>query len=54
VSLLIEAEASGSLGIRMRKIKVKLIRCQIVKRLVGVFAVVMLEPLPKPGSYLIQ
>jgi hypothetical protein len=49
VSLLIEAEASGCLGKRMRKVVIDLIRCQIVKNLVGAFTVVMLEPLPKPG-----
>jgi hypothetical protein len=47
---LIEAEASGSLGKRMRKIEINLIRGQIVKSLLGAFTVVMFEPLPKPVS----
>ena len=43
----IENEASGSLGKRMRKIEVNLIRGQIVKGLVGTLSVVKVKPLAK-------
>jgi hypothetical protein len=48
----IEIEASGSLGKRMRKIEVNLIRSQIVKSLMGALSVVKPKPLGQALSQL--